>query len=228
MSLVSHSAQLPSTYHSFHVQSTARDLLFVRSKNRFVPVFRLLNHFRPPDSHTGVGGHCRQIDMSVRENIEIFVDPGRRGITNARCLCFKNHSFAPMVYGMDRKHKEVGDRVDTYVVLIEFNPPSPPNSDEFTPLLLFDICDLRKLAFVHVPRKTILLGIEYTDEHPVPHDDVCVLGGGLEVLLEDRSRASAGAGLLGRDAGEDFGGRCGRRFLYIRLVRTGMCGGPAV
>ena len=86
------------TYHNFHIQSTALDLLLVRSRNRFVPVFRLWNHFRLRDSRTGVGGHCKQIDMSVGENIESFVNPGRRGIMNARCLCLKNHSFAVMVY----------------------------------------------------------------------------------------------------------------------------------
>ncbi len=103
--------------------------------------------------------------------------------------------------------------MNTYIILIEFNPPPPPNNNEFSPLLLFDIRDLRKICFVHVPRKALLLAIKDADKHSVPHDDVCVLGGGLEVLLENNSGSSAGAGFFGRITGEDFGGRCGRRLL---------------
>ena len=99
------------------------------------------------------------------------------------------------------------------MILIEFNPPLPPNNDEFSPLLLFDIRDLRKLRFVHVPRKALLLAMEDTDKHSVPHDDVRVFGGGLEVLLENNGGSSTGVGFFGRITGEDFGGRCRRKLL---------------
>ena len=102
---------------------------------------------------------------------------------------------------------------NTYIILVEFNPPFPPNNDEFSPLLLFDIRDLRKLRFVHVPRKALLFAMEDTDKHPVPHDDVRVLGEGLEVLVENDGGSSAGIGFFGRIAGEDFGGRCRQRLL---------------
>lgn len=104
--------------------------------------------------------------------------------------------------------------MDTHVVFIEFDPSSPPNDDEFSPFFLSNICDLRELGLVHVFCKTVLLGMEDTDQHPVPHDDVRVLGGELEVLLEDNGGSGAGAGFFGRVAGEDFVGRCRRGLLY--------------